>query len=130
VQNSPYIANPKINGFTLIEVLAALVVSSVLIIAMIGAVRFSDARGETARISQKALQLAVAKMDDVGAIPGPLRSGTGREGKLFWRRDVRILKNVLDNRATLFNIEISTGEINRARLITLEKNIILATRSI
>jgi prepilin-type N-terminal cleavage/methylation domain-containing protein len=130
MQNNPHMPNPKINGFTLIEVLAALVVSSVLIVAMIGALRFSNARGDTARMGQKALQLAVAKMDDVGAVPGPLRSGTGQEGQLFWRREVRIVKNVLDNRATLFNVEISTGQINSARLITLEKNVILAKPSL
>ncbi len=128
VRNNLLSSNRQENGFTFIEVLAALVVSSVLIISMIGAIRFSQTRGENARISNDALQLVVSKMDDAETGLGPLRSISGKTNGLFWRRQVQSLRTLNKGKIALYNVTISAGKNNNPRLIVLQKRMILSAQ--
>ena len=117
------------DGFTLLEVLVALVVLATAVVAILqlfgGGLRLARAAGDHA----DAALLASAKLADLE--PGPLTEGTtdGTEGPYRWTRRVTLApallpvepENVEDGRVQLarVSVEIRWGQNRRFELATL-----------
>jgi prepilin-type N-terminal cleavage/methylation domain-containing protein len=100
---------PAPNGFTLVEVLVALVVASLLLgIVMNGAV---DARSRSGHAAQKRASILLARDIVSQSLVAPLREGTrtGAENDLVWRLEERIALSSTAKAHVLVEIAVEVG---------------------
>lgn len=125
----PPITRSRDGGFTLLEVLVALVILSTTVVAALqlfgGGLRLARAAGD----HTDAALLASAKLADLG--PSPLTEGTeeGMEGPYRWTRRVTLAPSLLPVepdtpeaitiRLARVNVEIRWGQGRRFELTTL-----------
>jgi|SRR5215468_348145 len=117
------------DGFTLLEVLVALVILSTTVVAALqlfgGGLRLARTAGD----QSDAALLASAKLAEVD--PGPLTEGTeeGTDGPYRWTRSVKLVPSLLpieqdtpeavSIRLARVNVEVRWGQSRRFELATL-----------
>jgi len=109
------------NGFTLVEVLVALVITALLTaIIMDGAVSAKD-RSQNQRLQMEALIAARSHVDDLRDQPGEPTRISGESGKIYWALVEREISR--DPRGTLVLVaaDISVGPADNPSLVILQK---------
>jgi prepilin-type N-terminal cleavage/methylation domain-containing protein len=107
-------------GFTLVEVLVALVVTSLILAIVMNASLQAKARAVTALDKEEALILARGLIADRSVAPFSAAPGAGESGRLAWRVEEEAIASEQTRQFVLARIRVSVRSGTGASLATLE----------
>ena len=113
-------------GFTLVEVLVALVVTSLILAIVMNASLQAKARAVAALDKEEALVLARGLIADRSVAPFSAAPTTGKSGTLAWRVEEEAIAGEMTRQFLLARIQVSVRNGAGAPLATLERRKIKA----
>ena len=108
-------------GFTLIEVLVAFVVSTILLVAIFAASSFAAARTRTAHEQMQAITVAQSTIERMSAASFVEGETQGREGPFIWTSSERALARDPRGLLILSHISVEVRNQSGIRLAGLDQ---------
>ncbi|MEO9599806.1 type II secretion system protein [Parasphingorhabdus sp.] len=109
------------NGFTLIEVLVALIVTSFLVTILMDGAVTAKSRQVTQILHGQALAIAKSHIDDLRDISGVPSRLDGTENHLTWQLQETEIARDPRGAFVLVEVSISAGNQDKPALVTLQK---------
>ncbi len=108
-------------GFTLIEVLVALIVTSLLVTIILDGAVSAKSRQTSQILQNQALTIAQSHIDDLRDISGAPSSLEGKQEKLLWALQETEIARDPREAFVLIEATITAGSEDRPALVTLQK---------
>lgn len=112
---------PRQNGFTLVEVLVALVVTAFLAAILMDGAVSAKMRGQNQKLQMEALVAAQSHIETLRDLPGEPSQLTGQENGIFWSLQEKEVAR--DPRGAFVFVEasITAGSEDKPKLVSLQK---------
>ncbi|SIO20644.1 prepilin-type N-terminal cleavage/methylation domain-containing protein [Parasphingorhabdus marina DSM 22363] len=108
-------------GFTLVEVLVALVATAFLVAILLDGSVSAAARQQDNALAQQALSVAQSRIDDLRDISGAPAQRNGEEDGVRWTLQEREIARDRRGAFILVEARISAGSEDKPQLITFQK---------
>ncbi|GAA0463964.1 hypothetical protein GCM10009096_00530 [Parasphingorhabdus litoris] len=108
-------------GFTLIEVLVALVVTSFLVTIILDGAVTAKSRQKNQLLQNRALTIAHSQIDSLRDIPGPPSNLKGEQDQLIWTLEETEIARDPREAFVLVEATITAGSEDKPKLVTLQK---------
>ncbi len=112
---------PIRNGFTLVELLVALVVSAFMIAIIMDGALTAKSRGHNSQDQMKALLSAQTHIEALRGQPGEPARLSGQDGEIFWSLAEQEIARDPRGAFALVDAQIAAGPQDKPNLVSLQK---------